>query len=66
MDTETSITETITDKYPKAASVVQQVCKALNGIEIPAGCTVLKVGEISAWTCIMNRAEESRAKFAKL
>jgi hypothetical protein len=33
------------DKYPEAASVVQQLYKMLNDIEILAGCTPAKVGE---------------------
>jgi hypothetical protein len=50
----------------RAASVVQQVHKLLNGIEILAGCTQAKVGESSEWTSIVKSAEENRAKFAKL
>jgi hypothetical protein len=36
---------TITKKYPEAGSVVQQVHRVLNEIEIVARCTPTKVGE---------------------
>jgi hypothetical protein len=49
----------ITNKYPEAASVVQQVHKLLSDIEILAGCTPDKVGKSSEWTSIMNSAEEN-------
>jgi hypothetical protein len=48
LGTEASIAE-ITNKYPKAASVVQQVCKMLSDIELLAGYTPAKVGERSRW-----------------
>jgi hypothetical protein len=53
------------NKYPEAASVVQQVDKVLNDIEILARCTPAKVGESSQWTSIVNSVEENRANFCK-
>jgi cation transporter-like permease len=44
------------NKYTEAGSVVQQVHKVLNDIEILAGCTPAKVGESSEWTSIVNSA----------
>jgi hypothetical protein len=55
----------IKNKYPEAASVVQQVHKILNNIEILAGCTTAKVRERSEWTSIVNSAEENGANFCK-
>jgi hypothetical protein len=43
------------NKYPQAASVVQQAYKVLCDIEKLAGCTLSKGrGESSEWTCIVN------------
>jgi hypothetical protein len=53
----------ITNKYPEADSVVQQIRKLLSGIEILAKCRPARVGESSQWTTIMNSAEENRTKF---
>jgi hypothetical protein len=53
----------ITNKYPEAASVVQQVYKVLSDIEILAKYTPAKVGESSEWTSLVSRAEEKRANF---
>jgi hypothetical protein len=50
--------DTITNKYPRAASVVQQVYTVLSDTENIAGHTPAKVGESSEWTPILNRAEE--------
>jgi hypothetical protein len=54
----------ITNKYPEAGTVVQQVHKVLNDIEILAGCTPAKVGESSQWTSLVN-SEDNRANFCK-
>jgi hypothetical protein len=56
----------ITNKYPEAGTVVQQVHKVLNNIEIEilAGCTPAE-GESSEWTSIVYSAEENRADFCK-
>jgi hypothetical protein len=54
----------ITNKYPEAASVVQQVHKVYSNIENLARCTPDKVGESSAWTSIVNSAE-NRVNFCK-
>jgi hypothetical protein len=51
-------------KYPEAASVVQQVYKVFNDIEILAGCTPAKVGESPKWNYILISAEK-RSKFCK-
>jgi hypothetical protein len=56
----------ITNKYPDAASVVQQVYKVLSVIEILGKCTPAKVGESSEWTSIVSNAEENRANFCKI
>jgi hypothetical protein len=56
----------ITNKYPEAASVVQQVYKVLSDIEILAKCTPAKVGESSEWTSIASSAKENRANFCKI
>jgi hypothetical protein len=53
------------NKHPEASSVVQEVHKALNDIEIFAGCTPAKVGESPQWTTIVNSAEENRTNFCK-
>jgi hypothetical protein len=37
----------IMNKFPEAASLVQQIYKLLNDIEILPGCTPAKVGESS-------------------
>lgn len=55
---------TIMNKYPEAASVVQQVSKVLSDIENLAGCTPPEVGESSEWTSILNSLE-NRANFCK-
>jgi hypothetical protein len=55
----------ITNKYTEAGSVVQQVHKVLNDIEILAGCRLAEVEEGSEWTTIVNSAEEKRANFCK-
>jgi hypothetical protein len=55
----------ITNKYPEAASVVQEIYKLLGDDVNLAGCTPAKVGESSEWTSIVNGAEENRAKFCK-
>jgi hypothetical protein len=56
----------ITNKYPEAASVVQQMYKLLSDIETLAKCTPAKVGESSEWTSIVSSAEENRANFCKI
>jgi hypothetical protein len=56
----------ITNKYPEAASVVQQVYKLLSDIEILAKCTPAKVVESSEWTSIVSSAEENSANFCKI
>jgi hypothetical protein len=53
----------ITNIYAEAASVVKQVYKVLNDIEILARCTLAKVGESSEWTSILNSAQDNRANF---
>jgi hypothetical protein len=53
------------NKYPEAASVMQQVCKVLSNIEILAGCTPAKVGEGSQRISIVKSAEENRTNFCK-
>jgi hypothetical protein len=55
----------IMNKYPEAASVVQQVHKVISDIETLAKCKPARVGESSQWTTIVNSAEENRAKFYK-
>jgi hypothetical protein len=55
----------ITNKYPEPGSVAQQVHKVLSDIEILAGCTLLKLGESSEWTTIVNGVEENRTNFCK-
>jgi hypothetical protein len=55
----------IMNKYPEAASVVQQVYKVLSDIEILAGCTPAKVEESSECTSTVNSAEENRVNFCK-
>jgi hypothetical protein len=55
---------TIMNKYPEAASIVQQVCKVLSDIESLAGCTPPEVGESSEWTSILNNVE-NRANFCE-
>jgi hypothetical protein len=55
----------ITNKYPAAGSVVQQVHKVLRNTEILAECTPAKVGESAECTTIVNSAEENRANFCK-
>jgi hypothetical protein len=54
------------NKYPEAASVVQQVYEMLSDIEILAKCTPAKVGKSSEWTSIVSSAEENRANFCKI
>jgi hypothetical protein len=55
----------ITNKYPEAASVVQEVHKVISDIEILAKCTWARVGESYQWTTVVTSAEENRAKFCK-
>jgi hypothetical protein len=55
----------IMNKYPEAASVVQQVYKVLSDTENIAGCTPAKVGESIEWSSTVNSAEENRAKICK-
>jgi arabinogalactan endo-1,4-beta-galactosidase len=54
----------ITNKYPKAASVVQQGRKILSDIEKPDRHQ-LKWGKSSEWSSIVNSAEENRANICK-
>jgi hypothetical protein len=54
----------ITNKYPEADSVVQQVHKVLDDIETLAGCTPAKVGGSPEWTTVVNSAE-NRTNFCK-
>jgi hypothetical protein len=56
----------ITNNYPEATSVVQQVYKVLSDIEILAKCTPAKVGESSEWTSIVSSVEDNRANFCKI
>jgi hypothetical protein len=56
----------MTNKYPEAASVVQQGYKMLSYIEILAKFTLAKVGESSKWTSIVSRMEENRANVCKI
>jgi hypothetical protein len=55
----------ITNKYPKAASVVQ-VYKVLSDVELLAKCILAKVGESSEWMTIVSSAEENRADFCEI
>jgi hypothetical protein len=54
------------NKYPEAASVVQQVYKVLSDFEKLARCTPAEVAESSEWTSIVNCLEENRATFCKI
>jgi hypothetical protein len=54
----------ITNEYPEAASVVQQVHKVTGDIEVFAKCTSARAEENSQWTTIVYNAEKNRAKFA--
>jgi hypothetical protein len=56
----------ITNRYPEAASVLQQVYKALSDIEDLAGCTMAEVGESSEWAFVINRANYCKALGGKL
>jgi hypothetical protein len=56
-----SESHTIMNKYPEAASVVQQVRKVFSDIENLAGCITAKVEESS----IANSMEENMANFCK-
>jgi hypothetical protein len=56
----------ITNKYPEAGSIVQQVYIVLNDIEILAGCTPAKVGESPEWTTIVNSARRTEQTFANV
>jgi hypothetical protein len=49
----------IRKKYPEVGSVVQQVHRVLNEIEIVGRCTPTKVGESPEWTTIVNSVEEN-------
>jgi hypothetical protein len=53
----------ITNKYPEAVSVVQQVYELLSDTENLAGRTPAKVGYRSELTCLVNSAEENKAHF---
>jgi hypothetical protein len=53
-------------KSAEAGTVVLQVHKVLNAMEILAGCTAAEVGESSKWTSVVNSAEENRADFCKV
>jgi hypothetical protein len=55
----------ITDKYPEAVAVVQEIHKVLSDIELLAGCTPAKVGESSEWTSVVSSVEENRANICK-
>jgi hypothetical protein len=54
------------NKYPEAGSVVQQVYKVLNEIEIIAWCVPAKLGESPQWTTIVNCANKNRINFCKI
>jgi hypothetical protein len=54
----------IRNKYPKAASAVQQLHTVLRDIGNFAGCTPIKMGESSEWTSIVN-STDNRANFCK-
>jgi hypothetical protein len=54
------------NKYPEAASVVQQVYKVLINIEILAGYTPAKMGERSEWISTVNKQRKTQSTFAKL
>jgi hypothetical protein len=56
----------ITNKYPEAGSVVQQVYKVLNENEIIAGCAPTKVGESPEWATIVNCADNNRINLCKI
>jgi hypothetical protein len=56
----------ITNKYPQAASVVQQAYKLFSDIENLARITLVKGGGSSEWTSIANSAEKNRVNFAKV
>jgi hypothetical protein len=56
----------ITNKYPEAASVVQQAYKVLSDIESLGRYTPAKVGERCERTTTVNSAEETRANFCKI
>jgi hypothetical protein len=53
------------NKYPEAASAVQEVHKVTNDIEVLPICTPAGVGEGSQWTTVMTSAEENRESFCK-
>jgi hypothetical protein len=54
------------NKYPEAASIIQQLYKLLRDIENLARYILAKVGESSEWMTIVNSAEENRANFCKI
>jgi hypothetical protein len=54
----------MTDKYPEAVSVVQQVNKMISDFEILSKLTSARVGGISQWTTIVKSAE-NRVTFCK-
>jgi uncharacterized phage-associated protein len=54
----------IRDKYPEAASAVQQVYKMLGDIEKLSAWTLAKVTQSSEWISIVNSAQ-NRANFCK-
>jgi hypothetical protein len=49
-----------TNRYPEAASVVQQVHKMISDIENLGKCTPARVGEHSQWKTILKSAEQNR------
>jgi hypothetical protein len=53
------------NKYPQAASIVQQVYRLLSDIENLTGYTPAKVGESSDWIIVVNIAEENRPNLWK-
>jgi hypothetical protein len=55
----------ITNKYPEAASLVQQIYKVFCDIGNLVRCTPAKVRESFEWTSIVNSAEKNRANFCK-
>jgi hypothetical protein len=53
----------MTNKYPEAASVVQQVCKVLSDIENLSGCTPTKVGESSSKMSVLKLRCNKRSAY---
>jgi hypothetical protein len=56
----------ITNKYPEAASVVQQVYKMLGDTVCLAGCTAANVRESSAWTFVGVGRRRTQQTFVKI